>query len=99
MIAEAAQNPIIICNNIRIISENTCWTQLIAAKRKPKHFPIDYPICFALVSETNTKKVYESAIRLAKESLLFIEQRADKKLINEHIRSMLSYKSESDIIG
>jgi predicted nucleotidyltransferase len=99
MVAEASQNPIIICNNIRVRGENTVWTQLMAAKRKPKHFSVDYPICFSLVGETNTRKVYDSAIRLAKESLLFIEKQTDKKLINEHIISMLSYKSESDIIG
>jgi predicted nucleotidyltransferase len=98
MIAEAAQNPIIICNNIRIISENTGWTQLMEAKRKPKHFSIDYPICFGLVGETDTRKVYNSATRLAKESLLFIEQQTDKKLINERIKAMLTYKSESNII-
>ena len=98
MIAEASQNPIIIANNMRIVSENILWDQLSAAKKKPIHFAIDYPICFALVGTTDTAKVYTSSLRLASESLMFIEKELKKNIKAQNIKSMLTYKSKSDIL-
>jgi predicted nucleotidyltransferase len=98
MIAEASQNPILISNDIRMISENLLWNQLIAAKKRPEHFAIDYPVCFGLEGVTDTGKVYKSAMRLAKESLLFVELEFGNRITADNVKAMLSYRSESDIV-
>lgn len=90
IVAQCAERAVMVLNDISPISENYLWHQVLKARRKPRHFSIDYPIAIGIVGTKDTSKVYESALRLCRETLRYIRSEFGGKAKHRRFRALLA---------
>ena len=66
IIAGRAEEAVIVLNNLSPGSENVVWHQVMAARKKPKHFRVDYPLAGGIRGSERVDQVFSSALRLAR---------------------------------
>jgi len=74
VVAERAQEVVLALNDISPPSENAVWHQVMKARKRPRNFTLDYPVSLGIKSETSTRRVFLSALRLARETVDLIKR-------------------------
>ncbi len=90
VIAQCVERAIVALNDISIISENYLWHQVLRARKKPRHLGTDYPIALGIRGTKDTSKVYESALRLCRETLCLVKKEFGEKAKHRRFRKLLA---------
>ncbi len=88
IIAWRSEEVVMALNNLSPITENIIWNLVMKAKRKPAHFRSDYPVARGYETAV-TRRVFESGLRLAKESLRLVKDEYAGKTRSKNFRSLL----------
>ncbi len=89
IIAEKVQRAIVALNDITLVSENAMFARVMSARKKPKHFFTDFPLSMGIRGAANPKLVYGSALRLARETLRWIQRELEGKKVCGNFRKLL----------
>lgn len=94
IVAERAQNAVMTLNDISPTSENIVWHLVMKAQKKPPHFTADYPTALGLKGTNNTRKVFFSGLRLARETLRLIKEEYSENVTQGNFRTLLAQPLE-----
>ena len=92
IVAEKAQELMLALNDISPPSENAVWHQVMRARKRPTHFSLDYPISLGIKGKMSTRRVFQSALRLAQETVSLIKKEYSGTARNKRF---LTYMDES----
>lgn len=81
-------------------SERETYTAFLSLKNKPKNYVKDFKICYGITTERRPlKKVYESALRLARETVEFLKlNRVEEKIKDKDFVKFFKSKMYSDFL-
>ena len=89
VIAQHVGRALIALNHISVVSENYVWHQILKAKRRPRHFGIDFPLALGIRGTLDTGKVYRAGLRLCGEALRLIREEFGEKAKHYRFRALL----------
>lgn len=88
-IASRSEEVVMALNDLSPVSENIVWNLVMKAKKKPAHFTLDYPIARGHQGTAQTRRVFKSGLRLARESLKLVKDEYAEKARGKSFRSLL----------
>jgi predicted nucleotidyltransferase len=94
VIAQHVERAIIALNDLSIISENYLWHQILKARKRPEHLGTDYPLALGIQGTRDTEAVYQSTMRLCKETLRLVRAEFGKKAKHVRFRALLAVPLE-----
>jgi hypothetical protein len=99
IVAEKAQEVVLALNDISPPSENAVWHQVMRARKRPTHFSLDYPVSLGIKGKASARRVFLSALRLARETVGLIKKEYSGTARNKRFLTFMDESSEDSGLG